>query len=173
DVYALGVLLCEALGGTVPGPAERAAKALRRRNPRVSAGLADLLSRCLASDPAARYHCAGELATDLRRHLADLPLRGVRNRSLVETWRKWRRRRPYALQVLPVRLAVALAGGGLAIHAARQREAAEAVRDQGEINVRQRRYAEALEAFRLSAALVDGVPFSAGLRQQVEQGAQR
>ena len=34
------------------------------------------------------------LATDLRRHLADLPLLGVRNRSLTERWRKWRRRSP-------------------------------------------------------------------------------
>ena len=29
--------------------------------------------------------------------MSDLPLRGVANRSLVESWRKWRRRRPAAL----------------------------------------------------------------------------
>ena len=37
------------------------------------------------------------LSDDLRRHLNNRPLRGVRNRSLSERWHKWRARRPYAL----------------------------------------------------------------------------
>ena len=65
--------------------------------PDVSTGLADVIRKCLASDPDGRYPDAASLAEDLRRHMADLPLRGVPNRSLPERWRKWRRHRPDAL----------------------------------------------------------------------------
>ena len=41
---------------------------------------------CLSADPAARYATGAELAADLRRHLTDLPLRGVANRSPAERW---------------------------------------------------------------------------------------
>ncbi len=104
DVYALGVLLYEALGGRKPTPSNpplagggRGGVPLRQLNPRVSVGLADLVARCLAADPAARYATAAELAADLRHHLEGRPLRGVPNRSLTERWNKWRRRHPYAL----------------------------------------------------------------------------
>ena len=56
--------------------------------------------------PARRAVDAASLALDLRRHLGDLPLRGVANRSLVERWKKWRRRRPVALARGLLRLAV-------------------------------------------------------------------
>src|SRR5262249_10182946 len=98
DIYPLGLVLCEVLGA---GPPEDAGahkqRSLLRRLPRtVSAGLRDILRKCLAPDPGDRYADADALADDLRRHLADQPLRGVANRSLSERWRKWRRR-PYAL----------------------------------------------------------------------------
>ncbi|OYV81346.1 MAG: hypothetical protein B7Z73_18195, partial [Planctomycetia bacterium 21-64-5] len=60
----------------------------------VTRGLADVLAKCLSPNPDGRYADAQSLADDLRRHLANLPLRGVRNRSLAERWQKWRRRRP-------------------------------------------------------------------------------
>jgi tetratricopeptide (TPR) repeat protein len=60
-------------------------------------GLTDIALKCLATKPAERYRDAASLADDLRRHLNDLPLRGVANRSLTERWRKWRRRLPSAL----------------------------------------------------------------------------
>ena len=94
DLFSLGRLLYVALGGS-----EKESIAdvpLRQRNPNVSRGLEDLLRRCLATEPADRYPNGAELAADLRRHLADLPLRGVTNRSLGERWSKWRRRRPFA-----------------------------------------------------------------------------
>jgi tetratricopeptide (TPR) repeat protein len=83
DVYSLGLLLDRALGD--------------RSNPQVSVGLAEIVDKCLRRDPQSRYQSASALAEDLRRHLDELPLRGVPNRSLVERWRKWRRRSPHAL----------------------------------------------------------------------------
>jgi serine/threonine protein kinase/tetratricopeptide (TPR) repeat protein len=96
DLYALGILLYEALCGNVPEQAA-APPRLDQRNPQVSVGLADMIQKCLAHDPDERYPDATDFATDLRRHLTDRPLCGVANRSLGERWRKWRRRRPHAL----------------------------------------------------------------------------
>src|SRR5207249_9916829 len=64
-----------------------------------------------------RYHLAA-LAADLRRHLADLPLAGVRNRSLAERWRKWRRRRPHGAALAGMTLAVVMAALAVALGAA-------------------------------------------------------
>jgi serine/threonine protein kinase/Flp pilus assembly protein TadD len=74
----------------------------------VSPGLSDIIQKCLANEPAARYSDAASLALDLRRHLNDLPLRGVANRSPLERWQKWRRRSPEALPRLFVRVGLGL-----------------------------------------------------------------
>src|SRR5262249_24056313 len=85
----------ESLAG--PSAAGAGGRACRQRNSNVSPGLADIIDKCLAAKPIDRYRDAAALAEDLRRHLNDLPLRGVANRSFAETWRKWRCRRPAAL----------------------------------------------------------------------------
>jgi serine/threonine protein kinase/tetratricopeptide (TPR) repeat protein len=95
DVYALGLTLYQALGGSVP-PAAQASAELRHANPAVSVGLADLLERCLAPRQEDRYPDAAALTADLERYLQHQPLRGVRNRSLRERWAKLRRRQPAA-----------------------------------------------------------------------------
>ncbi len=109
DVYSLGVVLYESLSGQSPpsSPAKLPWK-LERANPRVSRGLADILCKSLAADPAERYADAAQLATDLRCHLANLPLRSVGNRSVVERLTKWRRRKPYAIALGAVAVAAAL-----------------------------------------------------------------
>src|SRR5262249_46639594 len=78
--------------GVRPGPLPP----LRRVTPQVSVGLSELIQKCLAPAPDARYADAAALAGDLRRHLAHRPLEGVANRSLRERWQKWRCRRPNA-----------------------------------------------------------------------------
>lgn len=109
DLFALGLLLAEALGlprdshGPRPGW--------------ISVGLADIVRRCLAPQPADRYATAARLAEDLRRHLDDRPLVGVRNRSLPERWRKWRRRHPAAPAWL-VAGAVLIAASGFGLSTA-------------------------------------------------------
>ncbi len=95
DLYSLGLVLHEALGG--PLSFEAAPPYLPVCNPRVSLGLADLIHKCLAHEACDRYPDTAALASDLRRHLADLPLHGVGNRSLRERWGKWRQRQPHAL----------------------------------------------------------------------------
>jgi serine/threonine protein kinase len=173
DVYALGVLLYGALGGDVPIPARAAGHELRRRNPQVTRGLADLLTRCLGAPAPGRYATAGDLAADLRRHLAGLPLRGVANRSLVERWRKWRRRRPYALAILGMLLLGAAAGGRSAVRIVRQTQAAETALAEGEEHLERRRYTEALDSFRYGTALAEGVPFSCDLVHRLDHAAQQ
>jgi serine/threonine protein kinase/predicted negative regulator of RcsB-dependent stress response len=115
DIYSLALVLYQALSGQVPlqSPPPR----LDVVNPRVSPGLADVIQKCLARDPRNRYADAAALASDLRRHLGHLPLKGVANRSWPERWRKWRRRKPHALSVsvLLVTLLVTCAAAALYI----------------------------------------------------------
>jgi tetratricopeptide (TPR) repeat protein len=109
DIYSLGVLIYESLAGQPPSDdVAESRQALRRANGKVSRGLEDIVHECLARTPSARYRDAGQLAADLRRHLANLPLAGVGNRSLAERWQKWRRRRPAALGVAVVGLVATL-----------------------------------------------------------------
>lgn len=133
DVYSLGLLLYESLAGQLPDTKSTGsphfARALRNANPLVSPGVADLVAKCLDENPARRYDDAGQLAADLRRHLASMPLRGVANRSVSERWRKWRQRQPHALLTLAacVIAAVILAASAWVIQDDRHRQASSAL----------------------------------------------
>jgi len=165
DVYSLGVVLSEALGEPTPGDAPPPA---RRSGPDDSPGLRDMIRKCLAEDPADRYPDAASLAEDLRRHMADQPLRGVANRSLAERWRKWCRRRPdslFRLQTLVTAGALAAAVGvavWVAFLAPRYRAAEHALLD-GRAAMARREYPAAARALTRGAALIEGLPATRGL----------
>ncbi len=131
DTYALGLMLRDLLRATAAP---------------VTPGLADIFARCTAPAAADRYARPADLAADLGRHLADLPLRGVRNRSLAERWRKWRRRRPHALPAGLVAAAVALGLAGASAHTARWNRLAEAGRADGVAHLAAGRHAQAAES---------------------------
>ena len=167
DIYSLGLVLYEMLGGPVPPPPGKHVP-LYRFNPAVPAGLADILARCLRPAPDDRYASAADVATDLRRQLADLLLIGVRNRSLLERWRKWRRRRPYSL-ILGGLLAAALAATAAAttlfmLYLGQQRDAAGAALVEGHRQRQERQYAEALATLRRGQAAVEPLPGNGDLK---------
>jgi tetratricopeptide (TPR) repeat protein len=156
DIYSLGLLLTEALNPTD-----------------VSVGLRAVLARCTAAEPGERYPSAAHLAADLRRHLMNLPLRGVPNRSLVERWRKWRRRRPLSLPCLLVTSALLLLGIGFGFQATSQYERATSALRDGEVALQQERFSESAETFRSGEVLLGGVPFSGSLRGKLRDGQRR
>ena len=161
DTFALGLMLRDFLRATATP---------------VSRGLADIFAKSTAPAATNRYARPADLAADLRCHLADLPLRGVRNRSLAERWRKWRRRRPHALPAALVAAAVALGLAGAAAHTGHWNRLAESGRADGEAHFAAGRHAQAAERFRAAEALADGLPwhrdFRAGLRD-LRQSAER
>jgi eukaryotic-like serine/threonine-protein kinase len=176
DVYSLGLLLAEALYG---GPAAAGPARVGQLPPRpdVSAGLRDVLTRCLRPEPAKRYPSAALLAEDLRRHLTHRPLVGVRNRSLAERWRKWRRRRPQALWLsllVAACLAAAGAAGALSVRqAAQRRESAREALEQGLRQAEERRWAEAVAAFDQGLQRLGGGPDGGPLQAELERQRRR
>ncbi|MBY0227992.1 MAG: protein kinase [Gemmataceae bacterium] len=143
DIYALGLIMYQLLAGAPPcvlpsGPVKvqlpvwlamrRAAlPSLRKANPEVPPAVESIVRKCLEHDPARRYQSARDLAEDIARHRADLPLRHAPNPSLAERFRKWWRRNPKFVLGLGLVLAAVLAVG-VAVAAAHS--AAEAQKRQ-------------------------------------------
>jgi eukaryotic-like serine/threonine-protein kinase len=173
DVYSLGVLLYEALGGSTPGRSEDGALLpLRRLNAQVSPGLSDLIHKCIRPDPCDRYQSAAVLAGDLRRHLNHMPLVGVPNRSVIERWRKWRRRQPEALErkvflVLVAATAIAAAALFLDAYRRRARELAAAL-GESRAYVAASRFAEAERTLKRARAVAGSNPAFASWRRVCE-----
>jgi serine/threonine protein kinase len=163
DVYSLGLTLYEALGGTIPIRPHTRVRKILELNPRVDAGLADLLERCLADDPNHRYPDAAALAADLRRHMNDLPLQGVPSRGVWTRVRRWRRRRRHAFApaLSLVLIAAAVLLGGL--HVTRQVTKAKSARIEARTLVRQHRAEEAIGLLRGHLGVIEELPFSSHL----------
>jgi WD40 repeat protein/serine/threonine protein kinase len=104
DVYSLGATLYELL---VLRPAFEDANRARlvervlhedpvrpgKLDPHIPRDLETIVLKALAKDPAGRYQTAGDMAEDLRRFLADRPVRARRSSAAERTWR-WCRRNP-------------------------------------------------------------------------------
>lgn len=139
DVYSLGVIAYQLLAGRFPydlnGPLRDILDRIIREDPprpsaygriadggRLSDELDTILLKCLAKDRERRYQSAGDLARDLRHHLADEPIE-ARRESAWYVIRKaaWRRRYMLALVAVPTVL-LPIAGIGIlrSISSARQ-----------------------------------------------------
>jgi tetratricopeptide (TPR) repeat protein len=161
DIWSLGRLLYVALGGRDTLP-------LRRCNPQVSVGLADVVARCLAPAPEDRYPDAASLAADLRAHVAGLPLRGVPNRSLAERLGKWRRRHPHALLragAILALLAGTLATGAVALD--RCHDAREGLRE-GRHLVERGAHVEAARTLEWARGRASGLPCCGALVARID-----
>jgi serine/threonine protein kinase/lipoprotein NlpI len=172
DIYSLGVMLYSALGGPLPDEPTSLLPPLKQINPAVSLSLSDLIAKCLARNPQDRYANAGSLAADLWRHLKHLPLDGVANRSLLERWRKWRRRRPHALGMVAGVSAVmvlVMASGGIALNDfGQQLREARAALAEGQEHLQNREYSEAEEAFARGRSRLGFVPGHRGLALELD-----
>lgn len=171
DVYALGVILYECLGGSISAMPRRA---LDQINPLVSAGLSDIVARALADDPDTRYPDAQSFSEDLRRHLTDQPLQGVFNRSPGERFGKWRRRKPAALRMLSlVSLLLLAVLGATAIAVSVRRDRLQQVSDameEAEVQLRNGQDpSSAVKVLGHAQARLSSVPFPGRMPDEVRQ----
>jgi serine/threonine protein kinase/Flp pilus assembly protein TadD len=165
DLYALGVLLYEALGGQgpyLPGHSPP----LSAADTGVGVGLSDVVARCLATDPRQRYPDGAALAADLRRILDERPLLGVPNRSLREGWRRLRRRPSPALAfgLAALLLLAAFVAGSEGRH--RHGEARRLL-EAGQVHTREGRYESAVNALEHGLALAETVPGGGALAEDL------
>jgi eukaryotic-like serine/threonine-protein kinase len=163
DLYSLGRVFAEILGADAPLAQGTPPPQAWRFLPGVSSELAELIRKCLSSDPNDRYPDAAALADDLRRHMGDQPLRGVSNRSLPERWRKWCRRQPYELFRMKTLLAASCAAVTIAAlvwtaFLAPRFRGAERALQEGTVLLDRRDYPEAARTLKRGAALIEGLP---------------
>jgi WD40 repeat protein len=107
DIYSLGATLYELITGRAAIDGEDRQAILRniidreplrprQYNPAIPRDLETIVLKAMAKDAAQRYQTAAELADDLRRFVADEPVRARRTRSIDRLWRWSRRNRRVA-----------------------------------------------------------------------------
>ena len=128
DVYGLGLTLYELLAGRpafdesdrgrlVKRVMHEEPQAPRRFDRRVPRDLETIALTAAAKEPARRYASAAALAEDLRRYLADRPIRARRNSWSEQVWR-WARRNPgwAAMVSAVIGLLAVIAVGGVVLN---------------------------------------------------------
>jgi serine/threonine protein kinase/WD40 repeat protein len=138
DGYALGVTLYELLTlrpafadtdrlRLIDRIARETPHPPRRHDPHIPRDLETVVLKAMAKEPKDRYATAGELADDLRRFLADRPIKARRS-SAAEQLRRWARRNPAVATLAGVvfGLLVLIAAGSLVALSRVQRERDEA-----------------------------------------------
>jgi tetratricopeptide (TPR) repeat protein len=169
DIFALGLLLGEAIGALTPAREGVGSHRGVVRAAGISVGLLDILKHCLTVKSNERYDNSATLAEDLRRELNDLPLRGVRNRSVRERWRKWRRRHPGVLAWGFVGLLISLVAGlGLASSVALYQQRVGQIRlllEDGRKDRAGGRFAEAIRALGRGLESAAAFPVPVDLRE--------
>ena len=85
DIYSLGLLLYELLGGPpLVAPCSFQAPSPQEFDASIPPRVVGLIRKCLAREPEKRYADAGSLALDLRRCLIELPSRAPTKRTLAD-----------------------------------------------------------------------------------------
>jgi WD40 repeat protein/tRNA A-37 threonylcarbamoyl transferase component Bud32 len=134
DVYSLGAILYDCLTGKPPFQAATPVETLlqvlecdarppRILNPQVERDLETIALKCLEKEPQKRYANAQELADDLQRWLAGVPIK-ARRVGTPERALKWARRRPAIAALVALVLVVAVAGFGAALGEYREAQSA-------------------------------------------------
>jgi serine/threonine protein kinase/tetratricopeptide (TPR) repeat protein len=165
DLYGLGATLYELLTLSPAVTATERAEVLRqvafeepiaprKLDRAIPVELETVALKCLAKNPAERYATAAELAEDLRRWLADQPIR-ARRPSLVQRGRRWGWRHRALVGGVAAALLVGL-GAALAVLGVKNREltAANARERQARTEAEAAREA-AEERFALAQGAVD------------------
>ncbi len=190
DVFALGVLLYELLADRSPWPRDLTAHELERaileHDPpppsrvggsttrrSVAGDLDTIVLTCLTKRPELRYRSASELAEDLDRYLAGLPIRARRTGALGRAWRYARRQPWRAAGIAAVFVAVVSGAVAWRVNVVSQRrrielarsveaqvDAARVLREQGLLEEAGDELSEALAA-------LDTLPSDAELRAKV------
>lgn len=123
DIYALGAILYELLGGRPPyrgeSPMDTMLQVLAgnltaptRLNPLVPRDLETICVKCLEKEPGRRYASAAALADDLRRFLNGESIQ-ARPEGGIERLARWCRRRPLVAGLLAALLVLTLTGIGM------------------------------------------------------------
>jgi eukaryotic-like serine/threonine-protein kinase len=180
DFYALGVTLYELLtlhllfeepnrARLIKRVTHELPQAPRNLQPKIPRDLETIVLKAIAKEPGHRYASAEEMAEDLRRFLADRPIKARRSSGAERLWR-WSRRNPALAVSLPA-LFLSLAIGCIGATVLWRR--AESLRGRAEANFGRARAAVDDTLNQISESQLKSVPGLQPLRRDLLRSALR